>query len=192
MLHSRADAEFPGTGPWPPAGLPQELPAPCPRGLRVVRKGKRVVAHSDTSFGGCRRAAGAHRTNGAMSGSALRTVAGRDCVRPWALGPRSAGCSTRRGRRDRPGQPSRPGVVRRAPPSSRPRSSRRAVDRGLGSPGRHGEAGPVRRWRFVPVRAPALVAWLAKAALRVRDGEPAGPFQALLGQPGLFPLRVSV
>ena len=42
-----------------------------------------------------------------------------------------------------------------------------------------------------PVRAPALVAWLAEAALHVQDGEPAAPVQELLGQPGLFPLRVS-
>lgn len=42
-----------------------------------------------------------------------------------------------------------------------------------------------------PVRAPALVAWLAEAALHVRDGEPAAPVQELLGQPGLFPFRVS-
>lgn len=42
-----------------------------------------------------------------------------------------------------------------------------------------------------PVRAPALVAWLAEAALHVRDGEPAAPVQGLLGQPGLFPFRVS-
>jgi len=34
---------------------------------------------------------------------------------------------------------------------------------------------------------PALVVWLAKAALHVRDGEPAVPFQALPGRPGLFP-----
>ena len=42
-----------------------------------------------------------------------------------------------------------------------------------------------------PVRAPALVAWLAEAALHIRDGEPAGPVRELLGQPGLFPFRVS-
>ena len=42
-----------------------------------------------------------------------------------------------------------------------------------------------------PVRTPALAAWLAEAALHVRDGEPAAPVQELLGQPGLFPFRVS-
>ncbi len=41
------------------------------------------------------------------------------------------------------------------------------------------------------VHAPALVAWLAEAALHIRDGEPAGPVRELLGQPGLFPFRVS-
>ncbi len=41
-----------------------------------------------------------------------------------------------------------------------------------------------------PVHAPALVAWLAEATLHVRVGEPAAP-QELLGQPGLFPFRVS-
>ena len=42
-----------------------------------------------------------------------------------------------------------------------------------------------------PVRTPALAAWLAEAALHVRDGEPTAPVQELLGQPGLFPFRVS-
>ena len=42
-----------------------------------------------------------------------------------------------------------------------------------------------------PVHAPALVAWLAEATLHVRDGEPAAPVHELLGQPGLFPFRVS-
>ncbi len=42
-----------------------------------------------------------------------------------------------------------------------------------------------------PVRTPALAAWLAEAALHVRDGEPVAPVQELLGQPGLFPFRVS-
>lgn len=42
-----------------------------------------------------------------------------------------------------------------------------------------------------PVRAPVLVAWLAEAALHVRDGELGAPVQELLGQPGLFPFRVS-
>lgn len=42
-----------------------------------------------------------------------------------------------------------------------------------------------------PVHAPALVAWLAEATLHVRDGEPAAPVQELLGQPSLFPFRVS-
>ena len=42
-----------------------------------------------------------------------------------------------------------------------------------------------------PVGTPALVAWLAEATLHVRDGEPAAPVQELLGQPGLFPFRVS-
>ncbi len=42
-----------------------------------------------------------------------------------------------------------------------------------------------------PVRAPAVVAWLAEAALHVRDGELGAPVQELLGQPGLFPFRVS-
>ena len=42
-----------------------------------------------------------------------------------------------------------------------------------------------------PVRAPAVVAWLAEAALHVRDSELGAPVQELLGQPGLFPFRVS-
>lgn len=42
-----------------------------------------------------------------------------------------------------------------------------------------------------PVRAPAVVAWLAEAALHVRDGDLGAPVQELLGQPGLFPFRVS-
>ena len=42
-----------------------------------------------------------------------------------------------------------------------------------------------------PVRAPAVVAWLAEAALHVRDGELGAPVQELLDQPGLFPFRVS-
>lgn len=42
-----------------------------------------------------------------------------------------------------------------------------------------------------PVRAPALVAWLAEAALHGRDGDLGAPVQELLGQPGLFPFRVS-
>ena len=42
-----------------------------------------------------------------------------------------------------------------------------------------------------PVRTPALAAWLAEAALHIRDGDPAAPVQELLGQPGLFPFRVS-
>ena len=42
-----------------------------------------------------------------------------------------------------------------------------------------------------PVRTPTLVAWLAEAALHVRGGESAAPVQELLGQPGLFPFRVS-
>lgn len=42
-----------------------------------------------------------------------------------------------------------------------------------------------------PVRTPALVAWLAEAALHVREDEPSAPVQELLGQPGLFPFRLS-
>ena len=41
-----------------------------------------------------------------------------------------------------------------------------------------------------PVRTPPLVAWLAEAALHVREGDSAAPVQELLGQPGLFPFRV--
>ena len=42
-----------------------------------------------------------------------------------------------------------------------------------------------------PVHAPGLVAWLAEAALHVREDEPSAPVQELLGQPGLFPFRLS-
>lgn len=42
-----------------------------------------------------------------------------------------------------------------------------------------------------PVRTLPLVAWLAEAALHVREGDSAAPVQELLGQPGLFPFRMS-
>ena len=42
-----------------------------------------------------------------------------------------------------------------------------------------------------PVRVPVPVARLAEATLHVRDGAPVAPIQDLLGQPGLFPFRVS-
>ncbi len=41
-----------------------------------------------------------------------------------------------------------------------------------------------------PISSPELVAWLAEAALHVRDGEPAQPSN-LLNHPSLFPFRVS-